>query len=68
MTLVKRRPTPEQAEHLLKARLSNEAQIRKYHMRRAAGVCVTCEEPSNGQAYCLACTEFLSAQRKARAA
>jgi hypothetical protein len=55
MTLVQRRPTPEQAEHLLQAMLATNHQLRDYHRRRAAGLCGYGCGASSATAYCADC-------------
>jgi hypothetical protein len=52
--IARRRPTPTEAEHSLRALNVNSAKLRLYHRRRAAGICVRCERPTP-TAYCPSC-------------
>jgi hypothetical protein len=62
--LIQRRPTPEQAEHLLQAILATNRQLRDYHQRRAAGLCAYgCGTPSL-TAYCTDCVPVRSLKQK----
>lgn len=64
--IIQRRPTPEQAEHLLQAMLATSHQLREYHRRRAAGLCAYgCGMPSI-TAYCTDCVPILSLKQKLR--
>jgi hypothetical protein len=63
MTLVQRRPTPEQAEHLLQAMLATNHQLRDYHRRRAAGLSAGCDNASL-TAYCTECRPVRSLKQR----
>jgi hypothetical protein len=63
--LAKRRPTPEEAAHKLRALTVSSAKLRLYHQLRANSLCVTCEAPST-MAYCPTCAADERAARDAR--
>jgi hypothetical protein len=52
MSFAQRRPTPEQAEHVLQALMATNHQLRAYHERRAAGLCAAGCGASSEMAYC----------------
>jgi hypothetical protein len=64
MTIARRRPTPEQAEHLLQAMLATNHQLRDYHKRRAAGLCAYGCGASSLMAYCNDCRPIRSVKHK----
>ena len=64
MSLVRRRPSQEQAEHLLQAMLATNHQLRDYHRRRAAGLCAGCDNASLLTAYCTECRPVRSLKHK----